>query len=323
MVTRNKILTIIALTSLASSIHATTVDYLHSLIAAPWLKDTVIVSGPIVIGFINDTTGKPLKKKQVVVYIDKRIAGIVQTNKYGVWSYMLNSGQLLSNGVHMVQAYVQTAAASNVWTQASLFYVDASRRVRTNGPVSAANSSINFPYDGAYINTSTPTIVGSLVNATFYPVISETVHISINGVNIATVTSDSNGVFSYQVTNALSDGDYTVGAHCVQSDVDLATNGFTILTTPPPAPTITNPLQDDSEGSSTVIVAGTTEANATVTIFIDGDTFGDICYADEYGNWSNEYDGLPNGSHSVSAQATDVAENTGPVSDTITFTVSA
>ena len=46
---------------------------------------------------------------------------------------------------------------------------------------------------------------------------------------------------------------------------------------------------------------------------MDGDTFGVVCYADQYGNWSNEYDGLANGSHSVTAQASDLAGNTADV----------
>ena len=321
---KNTLLTIAILLSSSSMVQATAMNYQNSLIAAPGLMDTVIVRGPLVIGIANDVTGKALKEKPVAVYIDRRLVAAVPTNKYGVWSYILNADQQLTDGAHMVQACVALASGNTVWTQASLFYVDGSRKpaLHRSGNVDAANSNIDFPFEGADINTSTPTIVGSLENSANYPVVGETLQIKINGVNIASVTSDSNGVFSYQVSTALSDGDYTVGAHCVQSNVDLTTNDFTIDTTPPAAPTITSPLQDASGLSSTVIVTGTTEPYATITVFLDGDTFGDITYADPYGNWSIEYDGLSDGSHSVTAQATDLAENTGPVSSETDFTVS-
>jgi hypothetical protein len=325
MITKKYIVGLLAILGIGSFTFGITVDHMNSLVVVPNLADTIIVDGPLVIGFANDGTGKGLKNKPVSVYIDRRKVATVPTNKYGVWSYMLNSSQTLDNGAHLAQAYVSLAANNNIWTQATMFYIDAAcmRTQVRSGNVNAANSAINFPFDGADINTSTPTIVGSLEDSNNNPVSGESVQVKINGVTVATVTSDSNGVFSYQLSNALDDGNYTVGAHCVQSNVDLTTNGFTVDTTPPAAPTITFPSNNGTVNSSTVIVTGTTEANATITTFMDGDTFGVICYADEYGNWSNEYDGLANGSHSVTAQATDLAENNGPVSSATNFTVSA
>lgn len=323
MTIRNYACAALAHLLVVSPLWSITVDHMNSLVVVPNLADTIIVDGPLVIGFVNDGTGKGLKNKPVSVYIDRRKVATVPTNKYGVWSYMLNSSQALDNGAHLAQAYVSLAANNNIWTQATMFYIDAAcTRVQVrSGNVNAANSAINFPFDGAYINTSTPTIVGSLEDSNNNPVSGETVYISINDVNIATVTSDSNGVFSYQVSNALNDGNYTIGAHCVQSNVDLTTNGFTILTTPPPAPVFTYPPLEAINLSSDLILTGTSEAEATITVFMDDDTYGEICYADEYGNWSIEYDGLGLGLHAVSAQATDLAGNTGPTSTTLSFTV--
>lgn len=325
MVIKNTLLKMVALSMIAPMMYANPLDPLNSLVASPTLNDTVVVQGPLVIGIVNDIYGKAVKNKKVTVYVNKRKVGVVYTNKYGVWSYMLNSGQSLQDGVYIVQAYVQIGTGNNVWTQATLFNVQASRTptpVRS-GNVNAANSAINFPYEGAYINTSTPTVAGSLVDSNYNVVVGETVNISINGVNVATVTSDGNGVFSYQLSAALSDGSYTVGAHCVQTNVNLTTNNFVIDTVAPDAPVIGYPAANDTVTSSTVIVTGTTEPNATITTFMDGDTFGAVCYADGNGNWSNEYDGLANGAHSVTAQASDLAGNTGSVSAATDFTVSA
>lgn len=325
MVIKNTLLKMAALSMIASMMHANPLDPHNSLVAAPTLNDTVVVQGPLVIGIVTDIYGKAVKNKQVAVYLNKRKVATTSTNKYGVWSYMLNSGQSLQDGTYIVQAYVQLAASNNVWTQATLFNVQALRTpVPTrSGNVNAANSGIDFPYEGACINTSTPVIVGALVDSNYNPVVGETVNISISGVNVANVTSDSNGVFSYQVGAALADGNYTVGAHCVQSNVNVTTNNFVIDTVAPDAPVITFPSENYVVNDSTVIVTGTTEPNATITTFMDGDIFGSVCYADGNGNWSNEYDGLANGAHSVTAQASDLAGNTGDISAAIDFTVSA
>jgi large repetitive protein len=323
MFMKKSLLSIIAVSSL--SMYAASVDYMSSLVAAPGLHDTIVVRGPVIIGIVNDAGKKPLKNKAVSIYVDKRKVAVVPTNKYGVWSYTLNQAQYLQNSAHMVEACVALTSSNSVWTQAGIFTVNATRITQgtRSGNVNAANSAINFPSDSSYINTSTPTIVGTVVDSNFNPVAGESVQIKISGVIVATVTSNSDGVFSYQVANALSDGTYTVGAHCVQSNVDLATNSFVILTTAPAAPVILDPAQNATVANSTVIVDGTTEAYATITTFLDGDTFGDISYADENGNWSIEYDGLANGAHSVTAQATDLANNLGPVSAATNFTVSA
>jgi len=324
MIIKKYALSALVLSSITSSVFGVSISHLNSLIAAPALAGTIMVRGPLVIGIVNDTAGRSIRNKAVSVYIDKRKVATVPTNKYGVWSYILNSEQTLQNGAHMVQACVSLAPNNNIWTRASLFYIEASdtsRQVRS-GNVSAANSAINFPFEGAVINTATPTIVGSLAASNSSPVSGESVQVKINGVTVATVTSDSNGVFSYQLNNALDDGSYTVDAHCVQSNVDLTTNNFTVDTVAPAAPTISLPVLNSTVTNSPVTISGTTETYATITTFMDGDTYGNICYADENGNWAIEYEGLANGLHSVTAQAADLAENAGPTSSAIAFTLS-
>lgn len=322
MIIKNNISKIIALSLVTSSMHAVSLHPLLSFVASPRLHDTIVVRGPVVTGIVIDTAGKPVKNKPVTVYIDKRKVAIVPTNNHGVWSYTLNQAQYLQDSVHIIEANVTLSATNIVWTQATMFTVQTSRTHATHrsGAVNVANSSINFPF--GYVNTTTPVVIGSLLDAGYNPVVGETVHVQINGVTVGTVTSDRNGVFSYQVASALSEGDYTIGAHCVQSAADLTVNDFTVDITAPAAPTITYPAQNNILTTTDVIITGTTEPNATVTIYLDGNTFGDISYADESGNWSMEYI-LNDGFHSVNAQATDLANNTGAVCATINFNVNA
>lgn len=184
--------------------------------------------------------------------------------------------------------------------------------------VSSANSTIDFPHDQAYINTNQPTIIGTLRDDKNNPVTEETVQILINGTVIGIATSDDNGI--YRLLINLADGAYTLSIFCVESQAVVESNQFTIDTIAPSV-AITYPQNNTTVNSSTVIFTGTTEADAMVVVFVDGDTFGNVCYADDSGNWSIEYDGLANGAHTITAQATDIAGNQGNISDVTNFSV--
>jgi hypothetical protein len=186
--------------------------------------------------------------------------------------------------------------------------------------VSSANSTIDFPHDQAYINTNQPTIIGTLRDDKKNPVANETVQILINGTAIGSATSDFNGIYRFPVNSPLPDGTYSLSIFCVESQAVIESNQFTIDTIAPSV-TITYPQNGASINNSSIVFVGTTEADAMVIVFVDGDTFGNICYADDSGNWSIEYDGLANGSHTITAQATDIAGNQGYMSDTTNFSV--
>lgn len=190
------------------------------------------------------------------------------------------------------------------------------------GAVSSAYSTIDFPHDQAYINTNQPTIIGTLRDEMGMPIANETVQIFINNTLIGSAISDQNGIYRLLVNPGLTDGQYELSIFCVESQATVESNTFNIDTTFPSA-SITYPAQGDAITNSTIIVVGTTEALAMVVTFLDADTFGNICYADAYGNWSIEYDGLNNGAHTITAQATDIAGNQGEISEGIHFSVTA
>ena len=119
---------IVALSIITSTLHGASLSPHLSLIAAPRLQDTIIVRGPVVMGIVTDATGKALKNKTVILYVDKRKVAIVPTNKYGVWSYILNETQFLQDSAHIVEACVTLSSTNAVWTQATLFYVNTSHQ---------------------------------------------------------------------------------------------------------------------------------------------------------------------------------------------------
>lgn len=187
------------------------------------------------------------------------------------------------------------------------------------GPVSTLYSTIDFPSDQSYINTHYPTIVGSLLDDNRDPESGQTVQILINAVVVGTTVSDDNGIYRFLLEQEIPDGPYAVSVFCVESQVDLGPNHFTVDTTLPPIE-IVYPAQDESVSSGTIVVWGLTESNASVATFLDGDTYGNTCYADVFGNWFIEY-GVDAGVHSIVAQATDIAGNQGPLSPVRNFSV--
>lgn len=321
--------TLLAMLQLAS-LQGAKLDYVSSRIISPALASVVTTDTPVLIGMVRAATGKPLAYAKVTVFLNYQKVGIVETNRDGIWSYRIKSKQRLADGFYLVEARVQSEKYEDQMTRASVFNVQlrstecSLAKIFRSGNVSVAHSEISFPYDQAYINTTVPTVVGVLRNVQSNPVAGETVQVKIDSNTVGTVTSDSNGVFSYTLTSeqALTEASHTVGAHCVETNVDLTSNSFTVDVTPPAAPTITAPTENQALTTSLVTIQGTSEANATITTFMDGNSFGDISYADGSGNWGIEYV-LSNGNHSVTAQAEDLAFNAGNVSSPRNFSVNA
>lgn len=299
------------------------IDSQRSIIIAPRIGAVVKTESPVIIGIVKNTQQKPVIKKPISVYIDNAKVANVLTDANGVWSYRLSPTQALSNGVyHTAQAALQSSSTSTFWIQGTMFLVDIenARYLRAVGNVNTANSEINFPIDGGAINTATPTIIGTLLDQNFNPVAGETVAVYVDSSLVGTVSSNSNGVFSFAISSALSDAVHTMSVHCVESSVDLSALSFTIDTVAPVVPVITLPAILGTV-STTFTVTGISEPYAIIQTFLDNDTYGQITYADEIGAWSIDYSADP-GMHTITAQATDLAGNQSDVTASRLFTVS-
>jgi len=88
-------------------------------------------------------------------------------------------------------------------------------------------------------------------------------------------------------------------------------NTITLDTTPPPAPVILSPADGSLTNNPVITVSGTTEANASVQV--GGAVFAFIS-ADGAGAWSTVSSALADGTHNITATATDAAGNKGPSS---------
>ncbi|MBX3246284.1 MAG: hypothetical protein KF901_03800 [Myxococcales bacterium] len=171
--------------------------------------------------------------------------------------------------------------------------------------------SIVTPDDGAALGDATPTIAGTATPGT-------TVTVSIDGVEIGSVTAGPDGTWSVPVTTPLPDGMHTATA-VVSTAGGVATDMATFVVDTTTEVAITSPEDGATILDSTPIIRGTGEPGATVVVTIDGTEVGTATVGAE-GTWSvSVTTPLANDLYTAEATATDRVGNT--ATDASTFTV--
>ncbi|MCK6896213.1 BapA/Bap/LapF family large adhesin [Enterobacter bugandensis] len=147
---------------------------------------------------------------------------------------------------------------------------------------------------------------------------------------IGTVAVPSSGLWSFTPPSQLADGTYVLTATATDAagNPSEQSNAWTIIVdgTAPAAPVITQVVDDvpertgsldlnETTNDSTPTLSGTAEANATVTIRVDGVDIG-TTVADGLGAWSFTPDTpIAEGQHTLTAVAADAAGNISDVSN--------
>ena len=253
-------------------------------------------------------TGTAAPDSTVTVYVDGAPAGTTTTNGSGAWSYVPTTP--LSDGPHTVKVTV-TDAADNVSAPSNDLIVT----VDTSPPPPPV---VNAPADGSYTNNNEPPISGTAQANT-------TVTVYIDGFPAGNTPVDGLGNWSYTPTMAIPDGPHGVEATATDAahNVSLysSTNNFTVDTAAPAPPTITAPGNGSTVNNSQPPVQGTTEPNATVTVYIDGSPAGTTT-ANGSGAWSlTPSTPLSDGLHRAKATAEDEAGNLSGASPNDFFTI--
>lgn len=280
---------------------------------------------PMFVGMIRKKSGAPAKNITATLYIDGiPVARLLTDKKLGTFKYTLRSDRALTEGVHTV--YVVTDDLEYI--EGRKFIVINSLRelssTTRSGNVSAVTSLIAFPIQSMITHDSTPSIICVLLDSSDTPVASETMILTIDSNQVTnSVQSNTNGMVMYGLTagQALSEGSHIVYAHAQESNVDLNSVSFTVDLTPPAAPVITSPTENQNINASTVIVTGTAEVGSLVTVFRDDVEYGEITFSDENGNWTIELSGFEEGEHSIYANQEDAAGNLGPNSSSVIFEI--
>ena len=168
----------------------------------------------------------------------------------------------------------------------------------------------------------------AILTLTGTAVANSTVNISDGSTLLGTATASGTGAWSF-TTIPLPDGVHSFTATVTVSGMTSAASAVmnvTVDTVAPAVPTIASfstdsgTVGDGITNDNTLTLSGTAEANATVKVF-DGATLLGSAVANGSGAWSYTTAALANGSHSLTATATDAAGNTGAASSAMSVTI--
>jgi hypothetical protein len=187
------------------------------------------------------------------------------------------------------------------------------------GDRKAPNAPVITTASPLVTSNATPTIEGTAEAGA-------AVQVYMNGsVTGMPVTADASGGWSFTFA-PLEDG--TISVSATATDAAGNTSGYsgslslTVDAAVPDAPVITT-ASPFVTTDTTPAIAGTAEANATVTVYLDGVASGSPVTADGAGNWVFPFGPLDIDSYNVTATATDAAGNESEASVALALTVNA
>ncbi len=321
-------------TDTASNVSIVSADY-------PITIDTALPNAPVVTAISDDTgtsnsdgittdntlliNGTGDATSTITVFIDGFSVGTTTTNALGVWT-LDYTGTTISNGAHIITAQTADASGNESLVSADFpILIDRSTPIRPN---------IN------YITTDTGSSAGDGITSDNTLVIfgasqgDKIIEVFLDGTSIGVVSANSAGQWNLDYTGTiLLDNDYvlTAQAATVSGLTSLISPdfGITIDTVAPNAPAVTTISDDNGSSASdaitsdnTLVFSGTAEANSSIEVFLDGTSLG-VIVTNGTGVWSYDYTGtaLADGPYIITAQATDLAGNSSPVSSDFPFTI--
>ncbi|WP_106604257.1 Ig-like domain-containing protein, partial [Chitinophaga ginsengisoli] len=249
-------------------------------------------------------TGTAEPNSTVTIYHDGALAGTTTANASGNYTYTFTSS--LADGLRGITA-TATDAAGNTGPQS----VPLNILIDTQAPGVPTITTAQTP-----TNDNTPTVTGTAEA-------NSTVTIYVDGSAVGTTTANGSGNYTFTVPTPLSDGSHAFTATATDAvgntSASSATLNITIDTQAPAVPTITTTQTLTANNKPTV--TGTTDANSTVTIYVDGAAVG-TTIANASGNYTFTVPtALTDGTHAFTATATDALGNTSAPSATLNITI--
>jgi hypothetical protein len=262
----------------------------------------------------------------VSVYLDgsNTPAGSVVVNSEGNWTLALPE---LADGAHSYQTKVTDTAGNETRAETVEFTIDSSSVAIT---IDQANDNVgsitNAVLDGGLTDDSTPELQG-VTSAGAIVTVKDA-----EGTVLGTAIANADGLWTFQL-DEVADGEHSWTAEITNAAGNTARDTITLTvdTTAPAAPVITSlgddvgsiqfvsPVQGNVIDDLTPTLTGTAEAGAIVTLYDNGTFLGSMV-ADSDGKWEFTPDAdLTEGTHSITATATDAAGNVSEVSSTWDF----
>ena len=217
----------------------------------------------------------------------------------GNWTVTINT---VADGAHSYVARA-TDAASNTSGDSNTRTITVDT-VAPNAPVIGGSNALQ--------KTSTVTLSGTAEAGSTVTV--------LEGATTRGSTTATGGNWTVTI-NGVPDGAHSYIARATDAATNTSGNSntrtITVDTVAPNAPVIGG--SNATQGSATVTLSGTAEANATVEVFESATSRGTTTATG--GNWTLTINNVPDGAHSYVARATDAATNTSGNSNTRTITV--
>jgi hypothetical protein len=172
-------------------------------------------------------------------------------------------------------------------------------------PVIASWSSDSGVAGDHITNDNTLTLTGTAVA-------NSTVKVFDGATEIATVSANSSGAWSYTIA-ALADGTHNLTATATNASGTSAASAALAVTIDTVAPNAPVETGDSIVDGTQVQLTGTAEANSALKVY-DGTVLVGTGTTDSTGHWTVKTSPLSTGAHDLTATATDAAGNTSAVS---------
>ena len=245
----------------------------------------------------------------IKIYSGTTLLKTVTASPTGAWTWTVTPS--LTMGAHAITV-VATDAASNASAASPATTITVTTVVvaDTTPPAKPAAPTVSSS------TSPTPVVSGSTEARA-------TVSLLDNGLLITTIAANASGSWTWTVSPAFAIGSHSLtviatdgaGNASVASTATLVTVSDTTPPATPAAPVVNSPIDD------TPTLTGTTEGNATVTIY-DGTTQLHTVMASSVGTWTwTVAPALSQGVHLLSVTATDLVGNVSSRSAATTITV--
>ncbi|MEN4632522.1 Ig-like domain-containing protein, partial [Pantoea agglomerans] len=291
------------------------------------------VQGEVASGGVTDDRAPVLKGTAeavatVTVYLDDSStpAGSTVADADGNWTLALGT---LTDGEHSWQVKVTDAAGNETRGERATFRLDSSSvELSIDQANDDAGSITGAVLNGGLTDDSTPELQGTAAAGAVVTISDQ------SGAVLGSSTANSSGVWTFAVAE-LADGEHVFTASVTNAAGNSSEAKFTLnVDTTPPEPVIIQSLQDDvgtlqftSPVAGNVIddpaptFTGKAEKGSLVTLYDNGILLATVT-ADAQGEWSyTPTTNLLEGTHGITATATDAAGNVSEISSSWDFII--
>ncbi|EMP3916878.1 non-fimbrial adhesin SiiE [Salmonella enterica] len=267
------------------------------------LPNGIILSGndlPALVG-----TAEP--KSTILLMRDGKLYDSIEVDSNGTWNYQFSNKFL--QGAYDIEIISQDAAGNKSSTVKYSFTI----QTEVVPPKAELDASDDSGAKGDWITNkhNALTLLGTADRFA-------TINILIDGKTIGVTTADADGNWNFDISRNLSDNVYKITVESIDPlgrtssvDYQLTIDSFT------PIPTVM--LHDSADSGvkgdmitkiNTPLFTGMAEANAKVSIYVDGVLSGEAIAGDD-GVWNFQFTtALSDGSHDVTVKVEDIAGNT-------------